>query len=51
MIDLSGQPTGATLRTFALSFDESSGKLSGYNHPFKKNVHTHVELSYIAAEK
>jgi TonB family protein len=46
-----GQQTGAVLKLFSLSFDESTGKVSSFDHPFKKHVRTRVSLSYVAPEE
>ena len=45
-----GQPAGV-LNLFSLKFDESTGKVSGYDHPLHKQVSTRVTLSYVAPEK
>jgi TonB family protein len=43
-----GKQTGAVIKGLSLSFDESTGKIGGFDHPIKKHVRTGVSLSYIA---
>jgi TonB family protein len=50
IIGLGGRVNDAGLMLFGFSFDETTGKIGGFDHPFKPHVRSRVSIDAIEAE-